>query len=123
MDAHNDNKGGAGAEPGHHFQLGIRLQPVDHSDQPVFANFSFVQGVQGMLFLDFGFLEPQVLPSVLRMAREGGKLPETVNGKLAARVVLSVDAAQQLVQQLEQHLRGARAPAVRAGAPAEVAAH
>jgi hypothetical protein len=113
--------GDAGTE--RHLQLGIRLQPVEHSDQPVFANFSFVQGAQGMLFLDFGFLEPSIMPSVLRVARDGGKLPEALNGKLAARVVLGLDAATQLAQQLEHHLRGLKAQAARPAATAQVAAH
>lgn len=98
----------AGADAGQRVQVGIRLQPVEQSDQPVFANFIFVQGAQGMVFLDFGFLEPSTMPSVLRLARDGGRLPEAVNGKLAARVVLGLDAASQLVQQLEHHLRGSK---------------
>jgi hypothetical protein len=58
-----------------------------------------------VVFVDFGLLEAIALPSVLRLAQSGGKLPETVNGRLAARVVLGVDAAMQLAQQLEQRLR------------------
>lgn len=112
-----------GNETGHQIQLGIRLQPVDHSDQPVFANFSFVQGAQGMLFLDFGFVEPNVVPAVARRARDGGKLPESVNGKLAARVVLGIDAATQLLQQLEHHLSGLKAQRARSGNVAEVGTH
>jgi hypothetical protein len=126
MNARDDesNTGAATtADTGHQFQLGIRLQPVEQSDQPVFANFSFVQGAQGMLFLDFGFLEPSVMPSVLRLARGGGKLPETVSGKLAARVVLGLDAATQLAQQLEHHLRGMKAQAARPAASGQVASH
>jgi hypothetical protein len=122
-DEMNSATSGAVAEAQHQFQLNIRLQPVEHSDQPVFANFSFVQGAQGMLFLDFGFLEPSVMPSVARLARDGGKLPEMVNGKLAARVVLGLDAAAQLAQQLEQHLRGLKAQPQRPAAKAEVGAH
>lgn len=104
-----------GAQP---VQLGIRMQAVNQSDQPVFANFTTVQGVPGMVFVDFGFLEPSVLPAVARLAREGGKLPETVNGRLAARIVLGVDAAMQLAQQLEQHLRAVNAQAPRPAAGA-----
>lgn len=104
-----------GAPAEHRVQLGIRLQPADHSDQPLFSNFSIVQGAPGMVFIDFGFLEPNVLPSVIRIAQGGGKLPEAVNGRLAARVVLGLDAAMQLVQQLDQHLRSLRGNAQRPG--------
>ena len=87
-------------------QLGLRMQPVDGSDQPLFSNFTGVQGAPGVVFLDFGFLEPAALPSVARAARSGGKVPSTINGRLACRVVLGVDAAVQLTRQLEQHLKG-----------------
>ena len=86
--------------------LGLRLQSSNQSDQPVFSNFTTVQGAPGMVFLDFGFLEPAVLPSLARLAKSGGKVPETVNGRLACRVVLGVDAAMQLTRQLEAHMKG-----------------
>ena len=103
-----------GGEKG--LQLGIRLQSVEGSDQPVFSNFTMVQGAPGMVFLDFGFLEPNALPSVIRAAQSGGKVPESIGGKLAARVVLGLDSAVQLVQQLEQHLRSLKAQSERAAA-------
>ena len=100
---------------GQRLQLGIRLQPVNHSDQPVFSNFTVVQGAPGTVFIDFGFLEPSALPAVARLVQTGGKLPEIINGRLACRIALGLDAAAQLVQQLDQHLRGLQAQ--RAGAP------
>jgi len=98
----------------HQLQLGIRLQSVEGSDQPMFSNFTMVQGAPGMVFLDFGFLEPAALPSVIRAAQKGGKVPESISGKLAARLVLGLDAAAQLTQQLQQHLRGLQAQAQKA---------
>lgn len=100
----------------HHVQLGVRLRSEDHAAQPLFSNFTGVQGGPGMVFIDFGFLEPNVLPSVLRAAQGGGKVPEAVNGRLAARVVLGVDLAAQLMQQLNGHLRGLQTQPARAGA-------
>ena len=101
----------------HQVQLGIRLQPVEGSDQPMFSNFTMVHGAPGMVFLDFGFLEPNALPSVIRAAQSGGKVPEAIGGKLAARVVLGIDSAVQLTQQLEQHLRGLQTQAKKAAEP------
>jgi hypothetical protein len=118
--AARDDSGGGVGEKG--FHLGIRLQPVEHSDQPVFSNFAMVQGASGMVFLDFGFLEPSVLPTVVRLAQKGGELPETVNGRLAARVVLGLDAAAQLARQLDQYLRSVSEQAQRrTAAPASLA--
>ena len=41
--------------------LGIRLMPVDNSDQPVVANYTTLNVAPGMVFIDFGFLEPAML--------------------------------------------------------------
>ena len=92
-------------------QLGIRLQPTDNSDQPVFANFTVVHGTPEMVFVDFGFLEPNLGPALARQAQTGGKMPEAITGRLACRVALGRDAAAQLSQQLSRQLgTGTRAP-------------
>lgn len=86
--------------------LGVRLVPAGNSDQPLVANYSALTMAPGMAFVDFGFLEPGVLAALPRMAREGGKLPETINGRLAVRVALSYDALANLHQQLGKVLAG-----------------
>ena len=99
----------ATAEPGKQTQsvgMGIRLMPVENSDQPVVANYTSLNVAPGMVFVDFGFLEPAMLSALPRVARSGGKLPERLNGKLAVRVALGYDALANLHQQLGQVLRG-----------------
>jgi len=91
-------------------QLGIRLAPVDGSDQPVFANVCTVNVSPGVAFIDFGFLEPGMLSALPRVAKAGGKLPERIDGKLAVRVALGVDALASLHQQLGRVLAAARQP-------------
>jgi len=39
-------------------RLGIRLQPVDNSDQPVLSNYTSLNVSPGIAYIDFGFLEP-----------------------------------------------------------------
>ena len=85
--------------------MGIRLMPVENSDQPVVANYTSLNVSPGMVFVDFGFLEPAMLTALPRVARSGGKLPERLNGKLAVRVALGYDALANLHQQLGQVLR------------------
>jgi hypothetical protein len=92
------------APPSRSAQMRLNLKAVEHADQPVFSNFTTVQGAPGMVFVDFGFLEPAMLPGLARLAQSGGKMPEQVNGRLACRVVLGMEAATQLARQLEQHL-------------------
>lgn len=109
----------AGAKPAEKVQnkqMGIRLAPVDNSDQPVVANYCAINVSPGMAFLDFGFLEPAMLAALPRVARSGGKLPERLNGKLAVRVVLGYDALANLHQQLGQVLKGLSEAARAAGA-------
>jgi len=86
--------------------MGIRLAPVENSDQPVVANYSSINVAPGMAFIDFGFFEPAMLAALPRVARSGGKLPENLNGKLAVRVALGFDSLAQLHQQLGQVLKG-----------------
>ena len=88
--------------------LNIRLAPVDNSDQPVLANFTTLHGSLGMVFVDFGFLEPAALDALSRLARSGGKIQETLTGKLAVRVALGYDTLAALHQQLGQVVAGLR---------------
>jgi hypothetical protein len=104
------------AEKAQNRQMGIRLVPVDNSDQPVVANYCAINVSPGMAFLDFGFLEPAMLAALPRVARSGGKLPERLNGKLAVRVALGYDALANLHQQVGQVLKGLSEAARAAGA-------
>ena len=89
--------------------LNIRLTPVDNSDQPILANFTTLNGAPGMVFVDFGFLEPAALAALSRLAQTGGKIPENLNGKLAVRIALGFDTMSALHQQLGQALAGLKA--------------
>jgi hypothetical protein len=91
----------------HRLQVNVRLQPASGSEQPVFSNFVMSQGTAGVVFIDFGFLEPSALPSVARMVQSGGKAPDAITGRLACRVALGIDSAAQLAQQLTQVVRSA----------------
>ena len=99
------------AEKSQNRQMGIRLAPVGNSDQPVVANYCSINIAPGMAFIDFGFLEPAMLAALPRVARSGGKLPESLNGKLAVRVALGYDALANLHQQVGRVLAGLSAAA------------
>ena len=103
----------ASTTPGTRQRMGVRLAPVNNSDQPVLANYATVNVAPGMAFIDFGFLEPAMLAALPRVAKEGGKLPESVNGKLAVRVAMGYDGLAVLHQQLGRVLAGLRASAGR----------
>jgi hypothetical protein len=97
--------------------LNIRLAPVGNSDQPVLANFTRLNGAPGMVFVDFGFLEPAALAALSQLARSGGKIPETLTGKLAVRVALGYDTLAALHQQLGQVVAGLKARGAARAAP------
>src|SRR4051812_23472253 len=96
-------------------RLGIRLVPVGNSDQPVLVNYTSLNVSPGMVFIDFGFLEPGMLSALPRVAKQGGKLPESVNGKLAVRVAMGFDGLANLHQQLGRVLSGLRDARAQAG--------
>jgi hypothetical protein len=45
-----------------------------------------------------------------RVAQQGGKLPESINGRLATRVAMSYDTLANLHQQLGNALQGLKKP-------------
>jgi len=100
-----DTKGeqGAQARPA---GLGLKLVPVADSDQPVLSNLTTVSVAPGLVFIDFGFMEPNLLAALPRMARLGGKMPDRISGKLAVRVALGFDSLATLHQQLGQVIKG-----------------
>jgi hypothetical protein len=90
----------AGQEP-RSVSLGVRLVPVNNSDQPLFANYTTVNATPGIAFLDFAFLEPSVLLALPHVE----KVPEHINGRLVVRVALAPDALQNLARQLNSLLQ------------------
>lgn len=89
--------------------LGIRLAPAGGSEQPVVANYTQINVAPGMAFIDFGFLEPAMMNALPRVAKAGGKLPESIGGRLAVRVTLGYDTLAALHQQLGRVLAGLNA--------------
>ena len=51
--------------------LKVRLKPVDHSDLPQSANYSHVGVVQGIAYLDFGFIELVLPMAIAKTAKDG----------------------------------------------------
>jgi hypothetical protein len=86
--------------------LGIRLAAAGDSDQPVVANYTQLNVAPGMAFIDFGFLEPAMMNALPRVAKAGGKLPESIAGRLAVRVAVGYDTLAGLHQQLGRVLAG-----------------
>jgi hypothetical protein len=98
--------------------INVTLQPVDHSDQPVSANYSTVGVAQGIAYLDFGFLEPAQLAEVAQKIRGGNAAPEELEGVLVVRIAMGLGVIQRLQQQLQQVLIGVnRRTAIKSPSP------
>jgi len=88
--------------------LRVRLRATNNSDQPVSANYTNAAVAPGIVYLDFGFLEPGALATLVGIARAGKPVPESVEGKLAVRVAVGYDVLQNLHRQVGQVLAGLR---------------
>ena len=65
----------------------VRLRPIEHSDQPIMSNFSTMSVAQGIAYLDFGFIEPALLATVMVASQHGKAVPEQVEGLVRGKRV------------------------------------
>jgi len=69
--------------------------------------------VQGIAYVDFGFIEATLLAAIARTAKDGQVAPKGLEGTLVTRVAMGVDVLARLHQQIQQvlvNLRDARLP-------------
>lgn len=84
--------------------IAVQLSADAPTGQPLLANYSNASVTAGLVMVDFGFLEPAMLNALSRLAKSGGKVPQSVNGRLAARLAMTPDAARNLHAQLSRML-------------------
>ena len=83
-------------------QINVKMQQNEHTSQPIYAKFTTVQSGQRVIIVDFGFVDPQLITTLNRMARSGEKTPDTIDATMSCRIALSIETANQLAQQLNQ---------------------
>ena len=83
-------------------QVNIRMQSGEQTGQPIYSNLTSVQASQGVVMIDFGFIDPQTIQALNRLTQSGEKVPDTIAAKMSCRMVISVEAANQLARQLNQ---------------------
>jgi len=89
--------------------LNIRLKPSDSSAHPRVANYTNVGITQGVAYLDFGFIEPALLATIAKTAKDSQAAPKGLDGHLVTRLAMDVGALVRLEQQIQQVLVGFRA--------------
>ncbi|MCE7913672.1 MAG: hypothetical protein DYH15_03110 [Nitrosomonas sp. PRO4] len=85
-------------------QVRVSMLQGEHTGQPIYSNFTSVQIGQGAVIVDFGFLDPHTIHALNQIAKSGEKTVGTVSAKMSCRLAISIDAANQLAQQLNQLL-------------------
>ena len=103
------------AKPPAQHAVNVQLVPSGQADQPILSNFTMVHSASGLALLDFGFLDPAAIAAISNMAKAGKKMPERLNGRLAARVALPYDALANLHRQITAALRSVSKPAASGG--------
>jgi hypothetical protein len=98
--------------------LNVRLKPSESSAHPLAANYTNVGVAQGVAYLDFGFIEPALLATIAKTAKDGNAAPKGLEGHVVTRVAMPIDNLVQLHQQLQQvlmSLRAAQQPKAKTG--------
>ena len=93
--------------------VNVRLKPSESSAHPRATNYTNVGVAQGIAYLDFGFIEPSLLATIAKTAKDGQAAPKGLEGTLVTRVAMGVDVLARLHQQRQQvlvSLRDARQP-------------
>ncbi len=85
-------------------QIKVNMRQGEHTAQPLYTNFTSVQAGQDVIIVNFGFLDPQTMQTINQLIRSGNNSPTAVHAKMSCRIVISIDAANQLIQQLNQAL-------------------
>lgn len=88
--------------------LNLRLKPSESSAHPRTANYTNVGVAQGIAYVDFGFIEPALLATIAKTAKDGQVAPKGLDGHLVTRVAMDVGALARLHQQIQQMLGGMR---------------
>jgi hypothetical protein len=88
--------------------LNVRLKPSDSSAHPRAANYTNVGIAQGVAYLDFGFIEPALLATIAKTAKDSQAAPKGLDGHLVTRVAMDLRALTRLQQQIQKVLVGLR---------------
>ncbi len=88
--------------------LNVRLKPSELSAHPRATNYTNVGVAQGIAYVDFGFIEPALLATIAKTAKDGQVAPKGLEGHLVTRVAMGVEVLARLHQQIQQVLVGLR---------------
>lgn len=85
-------------------QINVQMHWAGNTGQPVYSNFATANAAQGVVIVDFGFIDPGAVNAVNQALKSGEKISQTLDAKLTFRMSLNPETAQKLSQQLNQIL-------------------
>ena len=88
--------------------LNVCLKPSESSAHPRATNYTNVGVAQGIAYLDFWFIEPTLLATIAKTAKDGQPAPKGLEGALVTRVAMGVDVLARLHPQIQRVLVGLR---------------
>ncbi len=96
-----------------HFRL--KFLRTASSELPLAVNCAAAHITQGTAYIDFGFLEPELLIAFTDKFKAGEKLPDEVEARHVVRVAMSPEGVRYLAMQLNDVLT--KAGILKAGEP------
>jgi len=92
------------SSPSNISHIKISLQQSEQAGQPVYANFTSLNPSQGVVIVNFGFINSQAIQALQHKIKSGENPPAQITANMSCRVALNSNAIQQLTQQLGQLL-------------------
>ena len=83
-------------------QIKVNMLQGEYTGQPKFSNFASAQALQGVVFVDFSFLDLQRINSLNQEILSDERVTNPINAILLCKMVLSTEATLQLANQLNQ---------------------
>lgn len=96
-------------------QIKVNMLQGEYTGQPKFSNFASAQSLQGVVFVDFSFLDLQRINALNQGVLSDEKVTNPINAILLCRMVLSTEATLQLANQLNQLFNRDKAPKLNSG--------
>lgn len=88
--------------------VNVTLRGGEQASHPALANYTTVGVAQGLVYLDFGFLEPAMLAAATRAGQNGDGSSKTLEGRVTTRVAMPLDSFLRLHQQIKSVIGGLR---------------
>ncbi|MCC6139644.1 MAG: hypothetical protein IT389_03400 [Nitrospira sp.] len=71
--------------------VNVRLKPIEPLAHPLATNYANVGAAQGIAYVDFWFIEPDLLGMIAKAVKDGQTATKGIDGQLVTCVVMGVN--------------------------------